>query len=407
MFDKEKSIYLLGQLGLTGVTFLFNIALAYLLDPSKMGEWQTISLIASYSLLLQFGVINGLGREIPYSLGKNDNTRIKEVISSASQYISFLLIILVALFFANQSVMGLENKHIIALALLLSIARVVNNFSIVILRSYQEFKLFGLHQLLGATTLIIFIVVIYQVRSINAIALGVVLALLIPTLISKKFVIFHPVKIQSIISLMKIGLPIYAAGLLFSLLSTIDRWLILYYLDTEALGLYTLAVIALGSVILVPTLLSNIMYPKLAHTYGKHDSIKDLFPMVKRLLIVNTTITGVVSLVGFTLMYFFIVPLFLPKYHAGLNAMSILFLTGLILPIGQSFGDFFNVINKQKLYLKNMAIGFITNAVAGSYLVAIYDFGIEGVAIGTLVGLTIFSLLQSITYYTIMKKVTV
>ena len=395
MPSKENSIYLLGQLSFTGSIFLFNIVTAFFLSPEKMGLWQTIVLISTYSLFFQAGVINGLGREIPFYRGNNNQKQLQEVIASATQYVSLLL----GLFCVSAVILYFSHaQSLIFFILALAIAKIINNLSVVLLRSYQDFSKLGIHQLISAVTLFLGMYLLYKNNSLENVVIGMTLALLLPTSLAFPYILFKKTRSASTFKLMKIGLPIYAAGLLFSLMSSIDRWIILYFLNTESLGLYTLAVIALGIIMLVPTLVSNLMYPKLAYAYGVNRSISDLFPIVKKLLIINVSLTITVSTLSFLLLYFFIIPSFLPEYLLGRDAMSIVFLTGIILPVGQSFGDLFNVIDYQKYYLKNMALGFIVNLVIGAYLVGGLQLGLTGIAIGTLSGLSIFSIAQYITY---------
>ena len=174
------------------------------------------------------------------------------------------------------------------------------------------------------------------------------------------------------------------------------------FINTEALGLYTPSIIALGTIIIVPSLVSNIMYPKLAYAFGNSHSIADLRPIVFRMILLNLSLTSLVTLICFLCMNYWIIPTYLPKYLAGREAMSILFIAGLILPIGQSFGDFFNVINKQKIYLRNMMLAFIINVSIGGYLITY--LGLKGVAIGSLVGFFIFTLMQVTSYKNILSK---
>jgi O-antigen/teichoic acid export membrane protein len=112
----------------------------------------------------------------------------------------------------------------------------------------------------------------------------------------------------------------------------------------------------------------------------------------------NTALTGVIAGIGFITMYFFVIPAFLPDYSNGRDAMAIMFLSALVLPFGQSLGDLQNVIGMHNLYLRNMSLGFVLNLVIGIGLLKTTSLGINGVAIGTVSGLTAFSVAQYISY---------
>ena len=47
--------------------------------------------------------------------------------------------------------------------------------------------------------------------------------------------------------LVRIGFPIMLVGVLYVLFSTVDRWVVAAYLGTEALGEYSIAIMALGT----------------------------------------------------------------------------------------------------------------------------------------------------------------
>ena len=80
----DKYVFVAGQLFLMGTSFLFNLVAAKLIGPQQMGEWQTISLISIYGMILTFGIINGMGRDVPYFRGKGDETRSAEPLQPRS-----------------------------------------------------------------------------------------------------------------------------------------------------------------------------------------------------------------------------------------------------------------------------------------------------------------------------------
>ena len=74
---KDKLVYVGGQVSLTGVMFLFSLIAAKLLGPEQMGAWQTIFLISTYGMFISAGIINGMGRDVPYYRGKGDERKTK------------------------------------------------------------------------------------------------------------------------------------------------------------------------------------------------------------------------------------------------------------------------------------------------------------------------------------------
>jgi O-antigen/teichoic acid export membrane protein len=78
--------------------------------------------------------------------------------------------------------------------------------------------------------------------------------------------------------------------------------------------------------------------------------------------------------------------------------MAIVMIAVLFLPAGLGFGDFFNVVGKQDVYLRNVLGGLVVNVSVGVLLVGRAGMGLEGAAIATVGGLLVFTLLQGGTY---------
>lgn len=391
-----RSTYIFGHLSLMAITFFFSLIAAHELGPKQMGQWQTVLLISSYAPILYLGVVNGLGRDIPYRLGKKAS--VTEPTAIASKLILSLVSILALGIPAVSYILNRDPSFLIVAIVALSAGRIINVFSTILLRSHQRFVRLGYHQLTSAVVLTIFMLILIWAPSLRVLAIGMMLAYVVPVVFSISLWSLEAAPLSAGIKLVRIGFPIYLAGLIFSLLNSVDRWLILLFLDKETLGLYTLAIMAFGVVIIVPSLLSTIVYPKLAFSYGENHSIKDLIPTIRRVIVLNTTLTVAIAGIGFIAMYFFVIPMFLPEYLYGRDAMAIIFLSSLVLPVGQSFGDLLNVIGMHNYYLRNISFGFVLNMAVGITLLKTTSLGINGVAIGTVTGLSAFSAAQYITY---------
>lgn len=403
---KGKSFFILGQLNFLGFSFLFGLAAANALGPQLMGQWQTMLLISSYAPALCFGVVNGLGRELPFSLGEGNQDAIQTVIATTSWIVLGIALALVLLIPLLAQLPQIESLFIAGIVMSLSAARVINGFSVILLRSLQQFSRLGFHQALSAIGLVAAMLILQWHASLLVVATGMTLALLFASVLASPFITFSGASAATAARLVQNGLPIYAAGLLFILLGSTDRWLVLYFLGIRPLGLYTPAILAFAVITVSPMLVSSIKYPHLGHLFGKNKSIRELLPEIRHIILLNVGISTIVSVLGLLIMYHVIVPYFLSEYLEGLHAMAIVFVCGLILPIGQSFGDLFNVIGHQRTYLKNMVAGFVINLVTGGLLLGIAGWGLEGVAVGTLTGIVTFSILQVISYRALLKDET-
>src|SRR5215468_4368144 len=59
--------------GAVNVASLLGSALAFRwIDPASMGVWHTLLLLSSYLAIARLGVINGMGRDLPFAMGRGD-----------------------------------------------------------------------------------------------------------------------------------------------------------------------------------------------------------------------------------------------------------------------------------------------------------------------------------------------
>ena len=404
MSMNDKSLYILGQLLFTGFSFLFNMAAARALGPQSMGSWQTILLISSYAPALCVGIVNGLGRELPVSLGQERPEIAREIVATCFRVVMGIALCLLFLIPFVARLPGVESLFLATIVFGLSAARIVHVFSAMLLRSLQQFSRLGLHQALSALILAVAIGVLQWNPTLLVVAVGMTGSFVLASVTAAPLVSLSGASLSRASALIRSGLPIYAAGLLFMLLGSTDRWLILYFLGTESLGLYTPAILAFAIITVSPMLVSNIKYPHLGYLYGKHKSASKLLPEIRRIVLLNLGFSGAVAIIGFLTMYYVVIPFVLPEYKDGLKSMAIIFIGGLVLPIGQSFGDLFNAIGRQRIYLRSMGAGLIVNIVSGGFLLGLADWGLEGVAVGTLAGMTVFSILQVSAYCIVLRE---
>ena len=390
----DKYFYVSGQLSLMGVTFLFNLVAAKLIGPEQMGVWQTISLISVYGMIITFGAINGMGRDVPYYRGKGDDKEVKRTISTTIFYLLALMVVFLAMISLGYELLPDAARMVMVLGVVLLCARIANAFSVILIRSFRDFRRLGMHQGMTALIMLLTIGPLILFRNLYTVYWGVFLSLIVAVLLSGKYCVTQPRSKKVLRRLLSIGFPIYIVGLVFILLTSVDRVIVLGFLGTEQLGIYTLASTAMAVLMMAPTLVSNVMYPRLAEHYGATEAISDLVPMVKNIIRLNLLLVIPIAALFLVTFYFYVVPTYLDAYMSGRDAMAIIIISAVFLPVGVGFGDVFNVVGMQKIYLRNAIIGLVVNICVGLLLVGQLGAGLEGAAIGTVAGLLAFMLLQ-------------
>jgi len=198
------------------------------------------------------------------------------------------------------------------------------------------------------------------------------------------------------------GVPISLIFFNSDIFHSLDRILIVKYLNVTQLGYYSLALSVMTMVQNIPSSISYIIYPKMLEVYGKSDrdilSIQRYFNISSQInsIIIAATVGFLVVSIEFAIYYL------LSRYIEAVDVVIIL-----------SFSTFFMGVEmisvRTLLTEKNFMIltifqiiGMVLNLLLNIILIKM-GYGIEGVAIGTSVAYVIYS---SIVYYYTMSKFT-
>lgn len=193
-----------------------------------------------------------------------------------------------------------------------------------------------------------------------------------------------------------------AVGLLYGLLTTADRWIITSLLGVEQLGYYSLAIMAMGFLTMIPMVIAQQIYPRMAETFGNISSYPALKKWVLRQAIMGLSVT-VPLLVGVYFIFPPIVERFLPAYAPGITAMKIILVGLLFLPLSRGFGNFLNTVDKQVYNMVVQGFAVLVNVGLNISFVRM-GLGINGVAIGTSLTYVIYSTILSAIGFRIIRR---
>ena len=192
------------------------------------------------------------------------------------------------------------------------------------------------------------------------------------------------------------------AGVLYGLLTTVDRWVVLAYLGVEDLGQYTVAILVFGILSIIPVVISQQMYPRMAYRYGETHNSDDLLPMIAKQSLSAFAVTlPIIGLAYFLIPHF--VAYFMPQYSQGVLPSRILLIGLLFLPLAGGMANFLNTIDKQFYYLIIQAVTVIINFILGTLFVR-FGLGLTGVAWAGAITYFLYSLLLCITGYLIILR---
>lgn len=370
-------------LALQGSRFGVSLLAARDLGAVTYGYWNVLSLILLYGLYLQFGVLNGMGRDVPYYAGRGEPERIMRIHTTAWT-VALVSGLVGAASIALSMVWFAELRIVLGLLGLTLLAQMIFQYFQFRLRAELHFTTMSWLQGIAAVTLPIWYITLRPL-DLAGFVLAQGLAMAGAGAFAAYRIGFRPVfriDLPEIRRLILVGFPIMAAGILFSLLTTIDRWIILGFLGVEQLGYYTLSILCLSLISMFPQMITAQMYPRLAKYYGETHSVARLREPLMRQGMYALLITLPVVVVTF-LMLPMITRYLLPQFSAGVGPARLLLIGMLCLPISGAIGNFLNVIGRQWWFMLVQVVGIFLQLCLGVLFVRL-GWGLNGIALAAM-----------------------
>jgi O-antigen/teichoic acid export membrane protein len=339
--------------------------------PEVLGTFNGIGLVLGFARFLQLGVLNGLNRELPYYFGQNDQKRVRELAAAAQAWAMALGVVVGIPFLGVAVWLALHGDFPMAAGWL---AYGLLGFVFFYATMYLPSTYRTAHDFARLST-----VNVVQ----NAVALVCVLAVVccgfyglclratIPVLIGLWILRrWQPIRVGPVWSfrhlrhLLVVGLPIFAVGELGGpLWVLIDQKLVQHFLDARGLGLYSMVLVAGGTMDLLPQAFSQVIYPRMSEHYGRTHNLAEIMLMAVRPSIM--LVAGMLAVV--VLGWWLARPLtaiLLPNYLEAVPAMQWSLLGSVAISSCLVF-NVYNVARRQDLY------GIVQVASIGSYFLTL------------------------------------
>ncbi|MEZ6069145.1 MAG: oligosaccharide flippase family protein [Pirellulales bacterium] len=377
-----------------------SIALRMVLDPAAMGVWQGLKLALSYGNYSNLGVSKAAIRDYTVALGRHSEDVVDgdgghaayaglDVAFTASMAASAVYASVMALAAAAVALSADDGwSRIWACGLvlvgLLAIVQRYVTFQITILRARQRFDHTAAVSVVEAVATLAAAVSLAWTFGV----LGLCAATLLVSLASVVYLrragawtaLAWTWDAPRLRRLVRTGAPMLAAGVVFSLFRSVDRIAILAGIDDreQALGLYSIALMASAQLFGVANVLAIVVGPRLARLFGqtgRRDQVAELAARTTELLAAMLVLPAAVGLVLAPA----VIGALLPKYTAGLPALVWLVpstvLLGMTLPAGQSLVS----VYRERTQLVLVGVATLVAAL-GAWTAIKLDAGIVGVA---------------------------
>ena len=330
--DKFTSIFYTASSGFTSIAQLVSsFVIIKFVDPSELGVWNSVKLLTVYSFVILIGVNNGLNRELPYSLGQNKLDQARKKAGVALYFNILTSIMMVAVGFGVLLILSTRVEFDLFLALAIILPYIIlnhyNNYLTVTYRSKDSFNILSYIKLFESFLMLITILLVVR-YGYNGMLLRSLLLILFITLLMH---VYRPIRVKpewskpEFITLLKTGIPIFVIDYIKNISSTLAPLFVLKAGGFGMVGLFTLGTMAFGTITVIPSSITQYVYPKYCFAFGKHNNPKDLWKIGMRSLLLCSAM--LIPVIIITLI--FVDPLVLkyfPKYSGGIPAAKIFIL---------------------------------------------------------------------------------
>lgn len=268
--------------GATGVAYLFNLfgglVLAKLLSPSLLGVWKGVQLTIQWTQFSNLGSSYGFQKTCPSYISKGRLARYQRLVGSSLGFsliipLIFSLGFLAASFFTE--IPGWK-MGFLALAVLVPLGQMYHHFEIAmnVEKRFASKALLFFYYTVSRVGLCVLLAYFYGLEG-ALVGFIVTMVWFCYAMWSKTRLGFHfNLRFSMIRRLIFTGFPIYCTVFGEVILSTTDKWVVLWFLGDSAMGLYSMAIFPLPILMLLPTALRQIVNIEVYDLYGRFKSLE-------------------------------------------------------------------------------------------------------------------------------------
>ena len=317
------------------VAIIGSVVAARFLHPVDMGIMQTLMLIPLYAAFLQFGVFNGLNRDIAFYRGRGDENKVQRMVNCSWTVAKAVagagvgIGLAVAVYYWSSAAPALYLWGTIFVLVTL-IAEPLSMHLEVVYQSSRSFRPLAVRVILQNLVTLLGSLLPAIAGAGGFVASRVVAAVsrLLFRWVGVPIRATGPGSREETLELARVGLPLLITGTLYSYMGAADRSVIAFFMSAEDVGQYSLAGLAVTGIQFLPMVVATLLYPRVAGTYGRTGNAHSLRRYFWILLGL-----GVAAVVPICLAAFFLVrPVtewFLPAYSAGIPAAQLASLASL------------------------------------------------------------------------------
>ncbi len=371
------------------------------MEPEALGVWLGLQLITIYGTHAHFGVLAALNQQLPRHLGRNEADRADRIEDLARGWILILLV-------GGVSAAGLmaaagwgdSDYGRGAIALTITAALMLGiNFHLGVFRARSRFGRAGVGNVINALGMLVGLPLVYYLQYEGL--LWRVVAVAILTLIACLAMNGWKMRIaldgKELLELVRLGVPIAVILAGSAVFAAMDRTLILWLLDDQAMGQYALCFAVARVMKLFPTTFGQVFYPRMTAMYAAEGMSRGLLRRCAQASVLSGVIVGAIA-IGAVAALPWVVTTFFPKYVDGLPALRIAMIAYVVLALAAGPMYFLISTLQKRRQLIVMIVAALVMALVAMYGV---ERNIEGIAWSLVAGSAIYTAgLWALTMFT-------
>jgi O-antigen/teichoic acid export membrane protein len=365
------------------VSFAYSLYVKKFVMPYEFGVYTTAALALTYMGYLQLGILNSFNRDYPRILGSGDQ--------AAAERLRRNVFTCLTVIYAAAAVLGAAG------ALLLVRLRVMSSLFNFFENSVRSEGRVIYASLTGLTRSVLLAAVgfvavpawgywgLYAALLVSAAGPFLFFAGQIRTLrfLFEKSLLWV---------LLKTGAPLLVNALIWTVMLSVDKFIILATMSMAELGVYSTAMLGFSTLVLVPASISQVFYIALSRKYGETDSREVLLCDADRFTYRVSLFTGAVCFLAYFLLPL-IIGAYIPAYAGGIRSAQILIAGVSLYSTTMIYSNVLTILKLNKKLLLNTVLLVLFNAVLSTVFVLLWGRLIENVALGTALSFSLYSVL--------------
>jgi O-antigen/teichoic acid export membrane protein len=359
--------------GAAALGLLKGLLLANVLGARGLGYYGLVVIVTQFGTYVSnWGILSALNNQLPIALGRGDDD-VGEIVGRSLGALLASIAITAALYVAVVTALAPEDRDVwvaLSFAAVVTAATTLCEFHFLLLRVQRRLLPLGAMYLLRAVAAIALGVAAGALWGYRGVIASELIALLLAILVARRLWLRYvrparPTRARTL-WLIRWGAPLLLANVIVTLSFAVDRVFVAAALPDE-LGQYIFASFAVVAWLAVSGMLGQAVAPQLLYEYGAGESLRRVRTKALRLSGLVGGL-GVGGLLGLLVLRGWLADGIFADYEAGLEAMPILYLGGLVSVL--AFPGFLLHALRPELSLLAAGLGALAAVVGGAVLAA-------------------------------------